>query len=151
MKQVTDYLTKQNPLLLAGAAIAVIAAVYFLARKTVTDVVEGAGGLLSGNNDLTKDTPYEDMGILGTLGAAVDKVAGGATSKIGSWIGGLLASDVHSEDVFYTVTFPGGDRHAVQSTIVSNDGYFNKTIPPYANSRWRLGMDATGKRVAKAA
>lgn len=160
MKQAIAYLNKQNPLLLAGGVALIIGVVYYLARKTVSDVVTGAGGLVSGNNAITESAKdfdgnvvdaYQGKGVLGTLGATVNAITGGAAASVGSWIGGLLATDYASEDLYYTVTFPNGDRHAVGSTTVSKDGYFNKTVPPYTNSRWRIGTDATGKRVAKAA
>lgn len=123
-----EYLQKQNPLVLAGAAVLVIGAVYYLARKTISDTVDAAGGILSGDNALTKGTPYEGAGVAGTLGAGANAVTGGLLEKAGSFIGGKLydwfGSDPAASDTFYTVTFPDGKRHAINAAGVSGAGYF---------------------------
>lgn len=124
MKAAITSLSKQNPLLLAGAAAILIYVVYGLIRKTVKDTADAAGGLVSGNTPWTTGTPYENTGILGTLGGGIDKVTGGVASAAGGWIAGLLASDYVGEDLFFTTTFPDGAKHAVPSSTVARDGRF---------------------------
>lgn len=137
MKNAVAYLQKQNPLMLAGAAVLVLGVVYYLARKTISDAVDAAGGILSGDNALTKGTAYEGAGVAGTLGAATNAVTGGTLEKIGSAIGGKLydwfGSDPPATDTFYTVVFPDGKRHAVNAATVSGAGYFT-----YSGTRYKL-------------
>lgn len=138
-----DNLSKQNPLLLAGAAALLIYVVYSLARKTVTDTVRGAGGLLSGTNAITKDTAYEGKGVLGTLGGAVDSITGGFTSTVGGWIAATLPAGGPGEMLYYTVTLPGGDRASIPSGSVAKSGAFT-----YKGVKYILGTQ-DGKRVAR--
>ena len=91
-------LGKQDPIKLALGAVIVIAAVYYLTRKTVTDVAQGAGGLVSGNNAITKSArtdAYQNAGIVGTLGAAADNASGGLLSKTGEALGSWTYDAVH--------------------------------------------------------
>ncbi len=97
MKTPIAYLSKQSPLVLAGAAILVGGAIYLLARHTFKAAAEAAGGVLSGNNTITQNThnlagettsAYEDKGLLGTLGAATNTVLGGIPATIGETLGG---------------------------------------------------------------
>ena len=145
MKAAISNLSKQNPLMLAAGAALLVWAVYLLARKVVGDAAGAAGGLFSGKNAITKGTAYEGAGAAGTLGAAVDAVTGGATSSLGEWIGGLLASDKPGESVYYIATFPDGQKHAIASTTVASDGSF-----AYKGARYVLGMQGA-TRVAKVA
>ncbi|MGN6526698.1 MAG: hypothetical protein ACTHL8_09935 [Burkholderiaceae bacterium] len=57
------------------------------------------GGIFSGNNALTenatdasgqKTTAYQGAGVVGTLGAAVNKATGGTTASVGQSIGSTL-------------------------------------------------------------
>jgi hypothetical protein len=128
MKAAIDYVSKQNPLYLAGGVVLVIGAVYFLARKTITDVAEGVGGIVTGDNALTKGTAYEGAGIVGTAGAVANAASGGLFDKIGSSIGNTLhdwfGDDVPANDTYYSVLFPDGQRHAVNAASVTGAGYF---------------------------
>lgn len=92
-------LGKQDPIKLAFGAVIVIAFVYYLTRKTVSDVVEGAGGIVSGNNALTKGTVYEGGGVLfGTVGAAVNSATGGAGVAVGEKLGNWAYDFTHTDD-----------------------------------------------------
>lgn len=130
-------------------ALAAVAAVvlYFVAKK----LLNFGGGLLSGNNALTAGTDYAGTGIFGTLGAATNKVLGGAPdavgNKIGSGLYGLFGAPTPGSGTFYTVTFPDGSRHAIDSSLVDpTTGVFAYNSTPYS-----LGVDpATGLRVAYA-
>lgn len=138
-----------NALPLALGAGVILFAVYFVLRKAVGDTVGAvastAGGVVSGNNALTKDTAYEGRGILGTLGAAVNAATGGA----GEWAGERIASWFDHEtvpgdsNIYYSVIFPDGARHAVGNAMIDKEGYFTR-----AGIRYRLGTSATGQRVA---
>jgi hypothetical protein len=125
----TKYIDKalQNPLQLALGVAVIAAAAYFIVRQTVGAALDGAGGLISGNNPITEGTPYEGGGVVGTVGAATDKASGGLLSTIGGWIGGKIADATEDKqtDTFYTVVFPDGSRHAVAADTVSGAGVFS--------------------------
>lgn len=58
--------------------------------QTVQDAADMAGGLLTGNNAITQGArtdAYQNAGILGTLGAATDRLSGGVLSRFGEWLG----------------------------------------------------------------
>jgi hypothetical protein len=90
----------KNPLALAVAAVVVIGAVYFLGRKTIAAVADTAGGVVSGDNAVTRNQTnaageatdaYVGRGILGTLGAAANSASGGTLATLGERVGGWLA------------------------------------------------------------
>lgn len=59
----------------------------------MTGTVDMASGLLTGNNPVTQGArtdAYEGAGILGTMGAATDRILGGVPSKVGESLGGWL-------------------------------------------------------------
>lgn len=158
MNAAVNNLSKADPLKLALGVGLLIGVVYFLARKTLGDVASGVGGIFSGNNALTRDTAYEGAGVLGTVGAGVDKVTGGLGTVGGAWIAGLLSSDSAGEDRYYAVRFPDGSRHSVPSTAVARSGAFTVGTSsiwptgtrPYAGKRYILGTQGL-ERVARAA
>jgi len=86
-----------SPVQLAIGAGLIIGLVYFLGRKTITDAASGVGGILTGNNAITKDTPYENTGVVGTVAAAANKVSGGALQSIGEALGGWLYDATHAD------------------------------------------------------
>lgn len=146
MKAALNNLSKQNPLLLAVGVVVVVGAVYYLARKSIKDVADAAGGVLSGNNALTQDTAYEGAGLLGTLGAGTNAVLGGVPSLIGEWLGGVFAPEPSTGSMtYYRVIFPDGTAHAVGADTVSASGAFT-----YGGVRYVLGMQG-GVRVARRA
>jgi len=106
MKTAVAYISKQSPLMLAGAGVLVIGVVYLLARQTVKDVVSAVGdvanvgiGALTGNNAVTQNqhnfdnestNAYKNKGIFGTLGGATNSVLGGLPASAGESLGGWL-------------------------------------------------------------
>jgi hypothetical protein len=89
----------KNPLALAVAAVVVIGAVYFFGKKTIVAVADTAGGVVSGNNAVTRGQTnaageetdaYVGRGILGTLGAAANSASGGALASAGEALSGWL-------------------------------------------------------------
>lgn len=145
MKAAANYLQKQNPLMLAAGAALLIGLAYYLARRTVKDMATAAGGLVSGNNVITKDTPYEGQGVLGTLGGTINSALP-FLDDVGSWIGGLIPVKGGTGDMlFYSVTFPDGARHAIGESAIQKDGTFT-----YEGRRYVLYMQ-DGKRYARAA
>lgn len=139
-----------NPLQLALGVVLIIGVVYFLARKTVKDVAEVAGGIISGNNAITRNqtnasgekvTAYEGAGVLGTLGATVNTASGGTLASLGQKIGGSLFSIFGQKDTtpktFYIVRFPDGKSHAIGDTWIDENGYF--FYPQGSNVRYKLG------------
>src|SRR5690606_35306973 len=97
-KAATKYLQKQNPLMLAAGAALVVGVLYYLARRTVTDVASAAGGIVSGNNAVTEGTAYEGKGILGTLGGVLNSALP-FLDDVGEWVGGLGHNDVPGDNV----------------------------------------------------
>lgn len=83
-------LTDRQFMFAAAAVVVGGGLVIYLGRQAVSAAADTAGGILSGNNDLTRDTVYEDKGVLGTLGAAANTMSGGSLEKVGSAIGGWL-------------------------------------------------------------
>lgn len=99
MNAAVNNLTKQNPLVLAVAGVAILAGLYYIGREATKDAYSGAktvagdvgetvGGVFTGNNAITRDTPYQGGGVLGTLGAATNGILGGVPQKVGEKIGG---------------------------------------------------------------
>lgn len=110
MKLPTAYLAKQNPLLLAGAAVLVVGGLYYFGRKAAADVTRAAGegislvaeygaGYATGRNAITetatnasgeRTTAYQGAGIFGTLGAGVNAILGGVPASVGETLGGWV-------------------------------------------------------------
>ena len=147
-----------NPLPLAGAAVLIIGVVYFLARKTVKDVAEAAGGIISGNNAITQNqtnaagekvTAYEGAGVVGTLGAVANSVSGGTLAslgeKIGSGLFSIFGSKYDPTKPVYIIRFPDGKTHGIDSNYIDKNGYFE-----YGGRKWKMGT-LNGVRVATAA
>jgi hypothetical protein len=114
----------KNPVPLAFAAIIVIGFVYILSRKILSDTVGAVGDAASAVNDARVSL---GSSIGETIFEWFNKPAGG------------------SSDLYYTVLFPDGTRHAIASPDVSSDGYFN-----YQGVRYRMGTNGENTRVAVA-
>lgn len=80
------------------------------------------------------------------VGQAHTAAVNAVSDKLTDWFG---PKDT-TESVYYTVTFPNGDRHAVGASTVAPDGLFQKIVPPYRATQWRMKVDATGKKFAVA-
>lgn len=85
--------------LVAGVgALAIVGALVYLAAKN-------AGGLITGDNALTKNAKdaqgrpvdYSGAGVVGTVGAAANAASGGWLASAGEWIGSKLADLAHPE------------------------------------------------------
>lgn len=140
-----------DPIRLAAGVVIVVATVYYLARRTVVDTVQGSanivGGVLSGNNAVTKDTPYENKGTVGTVAAVTDRLLGGLPQVIGSQISSWFFPSVNpTGNLYYNVGFPDGSRHAIRDDLVDKSGFFT-----YGGKRYRLGITQDNRRVAVAA
>ena len=145
-----------NPLQVAIGLAVLLGVAYLLVRKTITEVADAAGGIVSGNNAITEGTAYEGKGIPGTLGATADAATGGFLGWFGELIGGGAADAKETltqffnpsadSSKFYTVTFPDGARHAINAGTVSRTGGFT-----YDGKAWQLFDDAAGKHVARLA
>ncbi|SRR5881394_878615 len=117
MNSIFGYLGKQSPLMLAGAGVLILGALYYFGKKAVTDVAAGAAkvggaaaetiaGIATGNNAITENatnsqgvpvSAYEGAGILGTAGATVNAALGGVPASIGESIGGWVFDLLHSD------------------------------------------------------
>lgn len=95
--------------LLIGAGVGAAYLLYHLLKQAGKDVKEevgqaisGAtevvGGIATGRNAVTADTPYYDAGVFGTLGAAANEISGGGLQSIGEWLGGKIFDFSHSEE-----------------------------------------------------
>ena len=82
--------------------------------------------------------------------AAVDAVAQlfGADPDPEGTIGTKLFNWTHpdsvDENLFYTIKFPDGSKHAIGSTSVAGDGTFS-----YQDVRYKLFVDPAGNKVAQ--
>lgn len=128
-------MNKQTGIILGLAALA-LAGVYFFGRRIIGAVTE-----------FNKDTPYEGSGAVGALGNVADKVSGGTLSAVGSSLGATLYNwfgpKVPATDVYYSVTFPDGARHAIHAPLVDSFGFFT-----YAGVKYRMKDDVTGRHFA---
>jgi hypothetical protein len=86
-----------HPLALAAAGAATAALVAYIVSRGLGKVAKEAGGLVTGDNALTRGTPYQGAGLPGTVGAATNAATGGVLESLGGWIGGKLY-DVFGED-----------------------------------------------------
>ena len=82
----------QLAIIVGGAAV-----VAYVIYRAVPKVAEVAGGIVSGNNTLTRGardadgrptTAYQGAGVVGTVGAAANAASGGYLATLGSWLGG---------------------------------------------------------------
>lgn len=130
-----------------GAGVAIVAVVaYLIARRTITEVAETAGGIVTGDNALTRGTPYQGAGVLGTLGAATNAASGGTFQAIGEKIVSVFTpnvSDAERYDLMYGVLFPDGRRRAVRATEISKDGVYALNGALYL-----IGYNQANERVA---
>lgn len=126
---------KSEPVQLAIAAVIVIGFLYYLTRKTVSDVVDSVA-------NVNKGTPFEGFGVVGTAGNLANTVSGGTLAKIGSRIADYFTPDPGA-DVTYIATFPDGQRHAIASQFVDANGFFLRS-----GVRYRLAFDQDRKRIA---
>jgi hypothetical protein len=76
-----------------GVAIVGAGLLLWGATRLVSKATDTAGGVLSGNNELTAGTAYEGKGVVGTLGAAANTITGGFLGSLGSDIS-LAVSDL---------------------------------------------------------
>ncbi|WP_290516903.1 hypothetical protein [Alcanivorax sp.] len=70
---------------IAGAvAVVGVGALVWLGKKGAEAAVDTVEGIASGDNAMTEGTPYQGAGVLGTLGAGMNKLLGGAPEAIGT-------------------------------------------------------------------
>lgn len=93
--------------LLAGVLI--IGAAYYFSQRALGT----AGGLFTGDNDLTRNatdadgkavTAYQGAGVVGTLGAATNAVSGGYLASFGSWLGITVYDLTHDDPLLNTTS-----------------------------------------------
>lgn len=80
--------------IMAGAGVVLFLALRFgkAATQAAGQAVDYGGGLLTGDNNIVsgaRTDAYQGAGVLGTLGAATDRISGGNLSawgeKLGAW------------------------------------------------------------------
>jgi hypothetical protein len=86
-----------NPIQLALGIAVVIGVVYYVGRKVVTDVASTGASIVSGDNAITRGTPYQGAGILGTLGSAANTALGGVPQSVGERLGDWLFELTHKD------------------------------------------------------
>lgn len=78
-------------------AVALGAYVLWKARGMAGAAVQGAAGIVTGDNPITRGatdaagrpvTAYTGAGVVGTAGAAVNAASGGVLATVGDWLGG---------------------------------------------------------------
>lgn len=77
------------------------------AGQAISGATEVVGGLSTGNNAVTADTPYAGEGLLGTIGASFDALSGHHLSQLGSWL---------SDSLFSPDYDPNAESNAAQGT-----------------------------------
>ena len=77
--------------ILIGVGVAGVLILAWFAKQQLKEGADTIGGLVSGNNAITKGTVYEGDGVLGTLGAAANTASGGTFQSLGEWLGGKAA------------------------------------------------------------
>lgn len=92
------------------------------AGQAISGATEAVGGIATGRNTVTADTPYEGEGLLGTLGASFDALSGNHLSQFGSWLSDTLFSSDY-------------DPNAESSSIQSATG--NPYNPAGPNAQYR--------------
>jgi hypothetical protein len=140
---------------IGGAAIGAVVFIVWYGKKQVAQAADLVGSVASGNNAVTRNqvdasgekvTAYEGAGILGTLGAAFNSVSGGTLASLGSWLGGKTYDIVSwfspgdQPDVYQSVIFPDGSRHAIKLSDVSKDG-----LVDVDGTLYRLANNSSGK------
>lgn len=87
----------QQYAVLLGVGAVVAIGIYLFAKREVGEAVKGVGGIVSGNNAVTRGTVYEGAGVLGTLGAATNSASGGVFERVGEWLGGSIYDLTHAD------------------------------------------------------
>lgn len=141
-----------NPLQLALGVVLILGVVYYLGKKTIKDTADVAASIVSGDNAVTrnqtnasgeKTDAYVGKGVVGTLGAGANSASGGWFASVGESLGGwafdLFGPSYNPNAPVYTVRFPDGSRHAIDSNNVQSNGYFS-----YGSVKYRLGKDSSG-------
>lgn len=80
----------KNPFVVAIAAGAAVAVLAYVLKQYGKAAAEAAGGVVSGNNAITRGTPYAGAGVAGTVGAATNAASGGVLQRAGESLGGWL-------------------------------------------------------------
>lgn len=92
-------LTDRQALVLGGGAVLVGGLLVWWVSRNAGEVVDGVGGLLTGDNQITEGTVYEGKGVAGTLGSATNQILGGLPELVGSGLGGWFGDLVHGDDI----------------------------------------------------
>lgn len=96
----------------------------FVLYRSIPHVTAAVDGALSGDNTLTRTatnskgeqtTAYAGAGVLGTLGAAANKISGGTLATFGEWLGGKAA------DAF--ISDPTASQTRYQTPSTSSSGW----------------------------
>lgn len=93
-------LDNSTVLILGGLAVAgfLLWQIGGKAGEVINKSADLVGGVLTGDNAVTQGArtdAYQGAGILGTLGAATDRMAGGSLSTFGEWLGGKVYDATH--------------------------------------------------------
>jgi hypothetical protein len=98
MKPIIDKVAG-DPVKFAIAGAVVVGVLYLIARQAIKDTAivaaETAAGVVTGNNVLTRGTPYAGAGVLGTMGAAANAASGGVLQSWGESLGGWFYDVTH--------------------------------------------------------
>lgn len=84
--------------IVGGVLVGGLTLLWLAGKKAVVAAADTGAGIVTGNNAITKGTPYEGAGVLGTLGSAVNQASGGTLQSIGEKIGGTLYDWMHPDE-----------------------------------------------------
>jgi len=80
--------------------------------------------------------------------AQVSKALTSTGEAIGSGLFDFFHPHQAGELLYYSVTFPNGDRHAIASGNVDSNGLFRFALPPMVEQTWQMIVDANGNKYA---
>lgn len=81
-----------------GIGLAILAGgLYLLTRGALKDAAGAVGGLVSGDNAITRGTPYQGAGLPGTVGAVTNAASGGVLERFGGWLGRTVYDATHAD------------------------------------------------------
>lgn len=85
--------------IVGGVLIGGLTLLWLAGRKAVGAAVETGAGIVTGDNAVTKGTPYEGAGILGTLGAVANEASGGVLQSWGEKLGAYTYEMLHPDEI----------------------------------------------------
>jgi hypothetical protein len=104
----------EQPIQLAIGVGIVVGIAYFLVKHVGAEAAKAGAGLVTGDNALTKGTPYQNKGVVGTIAAAANAASGNVLQSIGESVGGWLYDVTHPSDYDPSTGLTSGGKTVAQ-------------------------------------